>query len=72
MEKEVRSRLVQQVKEGAGGNTIKSLLDLSELLISDCRKDNDSAEGKDVAINQGQIKAFKKIQSLFKEKKKKP
>ena len=72
MEKEERSRLVQQVKEGAGGNSIKSLIDLAELLITDCRKDNDSAEGKDVIINQGQIKAYVKIQKLFKEKTKKP
>jgi len=68
-EKLKKSQLAQQVKEAMGGNT-ESMGKLLNALIDEGHKDNETRRGEDYICTQGEIKAYRRLQTLFMKQKK--
>ena len=64
-----KSQLAQKVKERMGGN-VGDLNNLLDTMINKCHKDNETRRGEEFIITQGEIKGYRKLQTLFTKQKK--
>lgn len=70
MEKAEKAELQEKARNICGGDGIKALMELIDVLIEECHKDNESNMGDYFMRTQGEIKGFRKLQKIFQKSKK--